>query len=567
MKSPIGFARAAWLALAATLGLGAAAAAPDSILVNGKIVTVDDAFSIVQAVAVSGGRILAVGSDGEIRALAGPGTRVFDLKGRTVIPGLIDNHNHMIRATEYWASEARLDGVASRAEALEIVAGRAATLGAGEWLFTLGGWNESQFIGERGSFTLAELDALAPANPVFLQVQYDHALVNSAWLRAMGLPVAATAAQIAGATGLAADVVRDPAGRATGRLEGGFAMIGRAIGRFPAVTEAGQIAGIKAAMAYYNSLGLTTVYDAGGLGIRDASYARIQALADRGELSLRIFYTLWGGLFRDPAKIAATVIAELEATRPFQGDDWYDRVAMGEVYYQDFHWDGMTRPVWPTPGDIAAARKILTAAAAGGWPVQTHAVRPETIDRLFDLMEDIDKSHPLRHLRWSVTHADMAGPAQIARARALGVYFQLRSHRVISGFEGAEEAYGEAAYAMPPLRLAQDSGMNWGLGSDGTKAAQINPFVTLWYAITGKTLAGQVITKGVLSREEALIAHTRANAPMVFRENSLGVLRPGFLADLVVLDRDYLTVPVDQIRQIRPLATMVNGRIVHGQIN
>ncbi len=564
MKSLIGFGLAAIL----IWGGGAAVAqVPDSIFVNGKIVTVDEAFSIAEAVAVAGGRILAVGSNGEVRALAGPGTAILDLGGRTVIPGLIDNHNHMIRATEYWASEARLDGVAGRAEALEIVAARAATLSAGEWLFTLGGWSENQFMGERASFTLAELDAVAPANPVFLQVQYDHALVNSAWLRAMGLPVTATAAQIAAATGLAADTVRDAAGRATGRLEGGFPMIGRAIARFPAVTEAGQIAGIKAAMAYYNSIGLTTVFDSGGLGIRDASYARIQALADRGELSLRIFHALWGGLFRDQAGITANLLARLASTRPFQGNDWYDRVAMGEVYHQAFHWDGLTRPISPTPGDIAVARKILTAAAAGGWPVQTHAVRPETIDRLFDVMEDIDKSHPLRHLRWSVTHADMAGPAQIARARALGVNFQLRSYRVISGFDGADEAYGEAAYAMPPLRLAQDSGMTWGLGSDGTKAAQINPFVTLWYAITGKTLAGQVITKGVLSRTEALIAHTRANAPMIFREDRLGVIRPGFLADMVVLDRDYMTVGVDEIRQIRPVATIVNGRVVYGEIN
>ena len=540
---------------------------PDLILINGKIITVDETFSIRTGLAVRGDRILAVGNDAAMRALAGPATRVVDLHGRAVIPGLIDNHNHFIRATEHWANEARLDGVTSRRQALAILHAKAAALPAEAWVLTLGGWFEDQFVDQPQGFTRAELDHATGDHPTFVQSMYDHAFVNSAWLKAMGIPVTRSGGAGAKISGLGAFVVRDATGRATGRLNGGFPMIAAAMRRFPPVLEAAQVAGIKAAMAYYNSLGLTTVYDPGGMGIQDASYARLQKLADAQALTLRIFYTLWGGMGVDSPRKAARVVARINANHPFQGDVWYDRIAFGEVYYPRFHWDRIMRAVHPTPEDVAAARSILMAAAAGGWPVQTHAVQPENIDRLFAVMADINRVHPLRALRWSVTHADMIGAPQIARARDLGVNLQLRSQRVIGGSAAAFKKYGEAVYHMPPLRLVADSGITFGLGTDGTKAAQINPFVTLWWATTGKMLNGQVILKEVLTRQEALIAHTRSNAWMTFQEANLGAIRPGLLADMLVLDRDYLTVPLDDIKNIRPVATIVAGQVVYGALN
>lgn len=560
--------RAVFLAICLTSASSAAAraeAAPDIILVNGKIVTVDDRFSIQQAVAVQGDRFIAVGSNRELLPLAGPDTQIVDLEGKTVIPGLIDNHNHIIRATEYWSKEARLDGVTSRAQALAILKAKAGTLKTGEWMFTLGGWFEDQFSGDQSGFTLKELDAIAPDNPVFIQAMYDHAFVNSAWLEAMGLRIKALNKEAVAERGLAGDVVRDSGGTATGRLNGGFGMIGRAISRFPSVPENEQIPSIKAALTYLNSLGVTTVFDAGGLGIQEASYKRFQELADKGNLSVRIYYTLWGGVHIDTPQEAEAFAKKIEAERPFQGTVWYDRIAMGEVYYSPFHWDELTRFVSPTEEDYAAAHRILSAAAAGGWQVQTHSNHPSSMNALFDVMEEINKVHPLRALRWSITHADNVGPDEIARARALGMNLQIRSQRVIGGSAGAFEKFGGAVYHMPPLRLIQDSGISFGLGTDGTKAAQINPFVTLWWATTGKMLNGDILLKEVLSREEALIAHTRSNAILIFQEANLGSIKPGFLADLLVLDRDYLTIPLDQIKDIRPLATMVGGKIVSGE--
>ncbi len=551
--------------LAVSAAIASAGSEPDLILTNGNIITVDDHFSVAQAVAIRGQRIVAVGNSDTLAALAGPDTRVIDLNGRTVIPGLIDNHNHIIRATEYWASEVRLDGVASRAETLEMLAARAKTQAAGKWIFSLGGWYEDQFTDSNADFTLAELDDAAPDNPLFMQAMYDHALVNSAWLRAMDIPVTATAEEISAAGGLAGDVVRDAGGRATGRLNGGFPMIIRAMGRFPAVDEAEQLEGIAAMLRYLNSMGLTTVFDPGGSGIKPASYRRFQTLAEAGELPLRVYYTLWGGLVISSPEKAREFIEVIRSTKPFQGDVWFNQIAMGEVYYAAFHWDQMTRKVTPAAADIAVGREILVAAAATGWPVQTHAIHPANLDRLLTVMEEINESYPLRALRWSITHADNIGAAQIRRARALGMNLQLRSQRVIGGQKEITAAYGEAGYHMPALRLVQDSGIDFGLGTDGTKAAQINPFVTLWWAVTGKMLNGDVTSKEVLTREEALIAMTRSNARLTFQEDNLGSIATGKLADLVVLDRDYLSVPLDQIKDIRALATMVGGRFVYGE--
>ncbi len=541
-----------------------AASAPDQVLYNGKIITVDDQFRVAQAVAIRDGRIVAVGDTDTIRALAGEATQQADLEGRTVLPGLIDNHNHFIRATEHWATEVRLDGVSQRSQALDMLKARAASLRPGQWLYVMGGWHEDQFSGDQRSFTRQELDEVAPANPVFVQAKYDHVMVNTAWLNTMGYPVQAEAGQ--SFEGLAADVQRDDQGVATGMLTGGMPMVSRAIKRFPSVSEEEQLEGIKAAMQFYNSLGLTTVYDPGGLGIQEASYGRLQKLADAGELDLRIYYTIQGNLMGREVSDAQNVVEKIKATTPFQGDDWYNLIAVGENYYSPFHFDSLVSHVDPTPADLEAARGIMMAAAAGGWSLQTHATQAHTIELVLDTIAEVNKTHPVRALRWSLTHADFITAPLWEKARKLGVNVQLRSQRVIGGFGSAIEMHGDATLHMPNMRVAENSGVSWGIGTDGTKAAQINPFVSLWWATTGKMLDGTVVTAETLTREEALIRHTTANAFMMFQEDNLGAIRPGFAADLIVLDRDYMTVPLDEIREIRPTATLVGGRLVYGEL-
>jgi predicted amidohydrolase YtcJ len=432
---------------------------------------------------------------------------------------------------------------------------------------SLGGWTENQFTGDRADFTLRELDAITADRPAFIQSTYDHAFVNTAWFSAMEIPLVASRAQRDRATGLAAHVVRDESGRVTGRLNGGIGMVELAIRRFPEVTAERQIIAIRSALAHLNSIGLTSVYDPAGVGIRAESYARLRRLADDEGLAVRIFHTLGGGAPSTPAE-AQAVVEQIEASRPFQGDHVMDLLAVGEIYYAPFHWDSLFEPRTPTAEDIEAARSILTAAAAGGWSVQTHASQPETIDLLLDVMTEINAQYPLRQLRWSVTHADLIGRPQIERMRHLGMNLQMRSISVLGQPRRHRllEELGGTAMSVPPLRMIQASGIPWGLGTDGTKAAQINPFITLWWAVTGQALNGDLVLGETLTREEALIAHTRANAYLMFQESNLGAIRPGLLADMLVLDRDYLTVPAEQIRSILPVATIVGGRVVSGSL-
>lgn len=208
------------------------------------------------------------------------------------------------------------------------------------------------------------------------------------------------------------------------------------------------------------------------------------------------------------------------------------------------------------------------AAAEGGWSVQTHASQPETIDQLLDVMEEINAEYPLRQLRWSITHADLVGREQIERMRHLGMNLQMRSISVTAQPRRYRllEEMGDAGLDVPPLRMIEQSGIPWGLGTDGTKAAQINPFITLWWAVTGLALNGDQVMRQTLTREEALIAHTRSNAYLMFQEGNLGAIKPGLLADMLVLDRDYLTVPVEEIKDILPDATIVGGRVVSGSL-
>jgi predicted amidohydrolase YtcJ len=537
--------------------------APDTIFLNGKIVTVDEFFSIAEAVAVRGDTIVAVGSNEDIDSLKGDATRVLDLQGRTVIPGLIDNHNHVVRATEYWPNDTRLDGVTSRSTALAMLKAKAQKLPPGEWLMSLGGWTENQFIDSRQDFTLAELDAIATDRPVFVQSVYDHAYGNTAWFNAMDIPLTAGKVEQEQAEGLASWVLRDDEGKITGRLNGGFAMIAQAIARFPAVPAEKQAAAIKTAMTFLNSIGLTAIYDPGGVGIKQESYARIRRMEASDGVSLRVFHTLNGDVPTTPER-AREFIERINASRPFQGNAFVDLIGMGEIYYGPFHWDRIIRPVSPSDDDLAIGKEMLLAAAAGGWPVQTHAMRHETIDILLDVFEEVNEQHPMRHLRWSIAHADSISPEQFERARHLGLNLQLRSTPVLGDRGPIVAKYGDVGYQWPRLRQVQESGVPFGLGSDGTKANQINPFVTLWWAVTGKALNGDAVTRQTLTREEALVAHTRANAYLMFQEMRLGSIRPGLLADMLVLDRDYLSVPVDEIKDIRPVATVVNGQVVFG---
>ena len=523
---------------------------PDTVFVNGKIITVDDRFSIAQALAIRGGRIAKVGTSTEIDALKGTSTRVIDLNGRTVIPGLIDNHAHWVRAAEH--DELRFDGVTSRQRAIEMLAQRVRTTPAGEWIVVLGGWSEEQFTDEPKGFPLEELDRIAPNNPVVLQAVYNHSYLNS---------VALVAAKIDAGTPdpQGGKIEKDAAGKPTGlvRGAGGVAFVAA---RVPLQTQETWLANTRKLVAYLNSLGITAWLDAGGRGMGAKHYEPYRYLADRGELDVRLFWTA----IRQPATPAQVdaVIGELRELKPFQGNDYFDNVGWGESVFAPVTTQLLRAASNTKPEDLAQMRRLLLALAERGLYVNSHVEMHAAIDAFLDVYESLNKERPIKGLRWSFSHLDQVDEVQLERMKRLGMTAQIHSRPLIQGAL-MHKVHGDKAWDMPPFRRIQDSGIHWGLGSDATAVTTSNPFYTLGLAVTGEMVGGTKVNRQTISREEALIAHTRSNAFFLFQEGNLGSLSPGKYADLLVLDRDYLTVPAREIKDIRPLLTMVGGKVVY----
>src|SRR6266704_5191782 len=526
--------------------------AADLILVNGKIVTVDDRFAIAQAVAVKGGRIIAVGKNQEVAKLAGPATQRLDLRGKTVIPGLIDNHAHFIRAAEHWHQEMRLDGVTSRRRALAMLAERARAARPGEWIVTLGGWSEEQFTDEPRGFPLEELDRITPDNPVVLQAVYIRSYLNSAALKAAGIDSGTPDPR-------GGRIEKDAGGRPTGivRDAGGVAFVAAKI---PLPDKEQWLANVRKFVAGLNAMGITAWYDAGGRGVSEKHYEAYRTLADRGELNARTFWTT----IRQPAtpEQVNQVLTEIQQHTPFQGSDTFENIGWGESVYQPATTNLLRNDFVVKPEDMREVRRIAQAIAESGMFLNAHVEMENAIDAYLDVYEAIHKVEPIKGLRWAFSHLDQVTDAQLARMKRLGTYAGLHSRPLIQGAL-MHKVHGERAWDMPPFRRVQASGIVWGLGSDATAVTTSNPFYTLWFAVTGRMVGGRQVNRQTISREEALIAHTRSNAFFVFQESNLGSLQPGKYADLLVLDRDYFSVPAQQIKDIKPLMTMVGGKIVY----
>jgi hypothetical protein len=520
----------------------------DMILTNGKIITVDDKFSVAQAVAIRGERIVAVGTTAEINRLAGPGTRRIDLRGRAVTPGLIDNHAHYQEEGAYWMLENRLDGVESRKQALDQIRARAAAR-PGEWIYTLGGWSPDQFADDSRPFSRDELDKVAPNNPVFLQFTREETYVNSKAIDATGMD-----------TITEPWVERDASGRPTGVIKGdqGTARIRNAAGflkNVPAsIFEQSQMTMLRD----LNKSGLTA--SGGACNFRE-EYRKFQ---QEGRLSMRFFClqtpNVGGGRGGGGQNVDA-VIAAIPSLRYFDGDHWMDNANWGERLVNTPDTVNDTKPTAP-PELWNQWGRIARAVAKQGIQIFIHTTMEWTVEEQLRQVEALAKEQPMRHLRWTFMHMEGVTAPQLERMRNLGMYVGVHPRGVISGAAFVRR-HGEKGYAMPNLKAIQDSGVMWGFGTDAFEVNQYRPFQTLGWAVTGKMVGGKVTMKYPISREDALIAHTRHNAFFFFRENDLGSIQSGRLADMVVLDRDYLTIPADQIKDISPVMTIVGGRVVY----
>jgi predicted amidohydrolase YtcJ len=534
-------------------------AAPDLVLHRGLITTLDRSRPTAAAVAIKQGVFCAVGEDREVLPLAGPTTRMVDLQGRRVLPGLIDNHLHVIRGGLHFNMELRWDGVRSLADAMWMLKRQIAVTPAPQWVRVVGGFNEHQFA-EKRLPTIEEINAIAPETPVFLLHLYDRALLNGAALRACGY-TKDTAEPVGG------QIVRNSDGEPTGLLlaKPNAAILYATLAKGPKLPFEYQLNSTRHFMRELNRLGVTGAIDAGG-GSQNypEDYAVIQKLHDDGQLTIRLAYNLFT---QKPKGEKQDFLNWTRTSKYKQGDDYFRHNGAGEMLvfsaadFEDFR---QPRPDMATQmeGELESVVRIL---AENRWPWRLHATYDETIRRALDVYERVDREIPLKGLNWFFDHAETISERSIDRIAALGGGIAIQ-HRMAYQGEYFVERYGSAAAeATPPVKRILESGVKISGGTDATRVASYNPWVSLAWLVTGRTVGGMQLypRRNCLDRETALRMWTENVTWFSNEEGRKGRIEVGRLADLIVPDRDYLSCPEEQIADTVSLFTLVGGRIVY----
>lgn len=531
----------------------------DVVLRGGRFTTLDRAQPTASAVAIRGGRFAAVGSDAEAMALAGPATRVIDLAGRSVLPGLIDNHLHIIRGGLNFNLELRWDGVKSLADAMAMLKAQVAITPAPQWVRVVGGFTEHQFA-EKRLPTIAELNAVAPDTPVFLLHLYDRALLNGAALRAVGY-TKDTPAPPGG------EIVRDAAGNPTGLLlaKPNASILYATLAKGPKLPYEYQLNSTRHFMRELNRLGVTGAIDAGG-GFQNYpdDYQVIQELADQDQLTIRLAYNLFT---QKPKQEKADFLNWTATSQYKQGTDYFRHNGAGEMLvfsaadFEDFR---QPRPEMgpEMEGDL---EEVVTLLAQNRWPWRLHATYDETISRALDVFEKVNREVPLAGLHWFFDHCETISEKSIDRIAALGGGIAVQ-HRMAYQGEYFVERYGAgAAEATPPVKRMLEKGARVSAGTDATRVASYNPWVSLSWLVTGKTVGGLQITpqRNCLDRETALRMWTENVTWFSNEEGKKGRIEVGQFADLVVPDRDFFACPESEIADTTALLTMVGGKVVY----
>ncbi len=500
----------------------------DTVLMNGKILTVDAANRRVSTLRIRGERIISVGETVNRRERC---VQFVDLQGRTVIPGLIDNHTHFVRTAQapgpFIEGLEAADSIKSLQDALAAAALKAEP---GEWLAAIGGFTPSQFD-EKRLPTRQELTAAVPGHPVYMQLGYStRGITNDAGRRVLqeaGIP-----------TTEAGDIATDGKG---------LTLVLRS------ATEARMQRRFPDYMRYAVSLGLTTVVDHAccnwlGSHLTEAERPNLKIAeslwrANKLQLRLRIQYDHRD--IRDQQDIRSASARVANATQGL-GDGMYKAVRFGEQ-------------VIAGGASDSEVFDVYLRLASEGWALSQHTIKEEEIERYLKIMEQVAAIKPISDLRWTLEHVFEITPAQVERLKKIGVGLRAQSHDYI---RNASSSWKPG----PPYRMLLDSGIPLGAGSDSAVVGALNPWLGIYFMVTGKDAGGNLLLPGQqISRHDALRLYTRANAWFNFEEHDLGSIEVGKLADLVVLDKPFLEIPDEELKKVRPVMTMVGGRVVHAR--
>jgi predicted amidohydrolase YtcJ len=548
-------ARFAGRLVAVMLALGCFAPVPlranpaDILLLNGRIVTLDDTSEVVEAIAITGDHIAATGSGDQMRKLAGAATQIIDLGGRTVIPGLIDSHIHLIRAGFRYADEVDWNGATSIADAMERLRSAAIHARPGAWLIVAGGWTPRQFTESRRP-TDAEIAAVASDHPVYVQLFYGSVLINAMGREVLGIKSEDDLPSFA-------KFERDGDGTANGWIAGPGAAIISLYARLPKPSLQEAVDGTRRYMRQLSQFGLTGVIDPGGHNLAPQDYAALFQLWREHALPLRVVYSIFAP---HPGKELEDFQAYTTFLPMGAGGDHLRFNGIGECVT----W-GMYNNENPDDADKDAFYRVALWAATQGMTLTVHWNNDRSVHHLLDVLERVNREVPIAKLRWSIAHLHDASDASLQRMKALGVGWLMQDGMYFSAPSYIAERGPAQMRRTPPIVSALRLALPVGGGTDANRVMIPNPFVSLRWMLDGRTVDG-IATRGpeeIPSREEALRLYTEGSAWFAHDESRRGRLLPGMLADLAVLNEDYFSVPLLRIAQIESLMTMVGGRIVY----
>lgn len=527
----------------------------DRVLVNGEILTMDPKLPTASAVAIKGGYIVAVGSTAEAMALAGPKTEVIDLKGRTVVPGLVDSHIHGIRGGQdfgfetYWHDQTRLS------DALRDLQADAQRRGPDKWVAVIGSWHPQQFA-ERRAPTASELSALLPDNPAYVQFLYDYAVVNKKAIEVLGLDTVARVPP-----GIV--VERDSQNKATGKLIGTIGSLSLLAARISVRSQADRNEGLRLFLGELNRVGVTALIDpAAGDG---TVFNPLFNLWQRKALTVRVGYRV-SVLAAARDKEQQWFRTTLAYMPPGFGDDMLRFVGIGENLVIGMN-DGVRQAPGFMPTDQAREElfQVATFAAERGYPIEIHAYTDDAANHILDAFERVASTWPIKDLRWAIAHINTGKAATFERMRKLGISYtvQMGPYFEVEAIAGANGP--EAVKAAPPTRIALAHGLMVVGGTDSTRIGLINVWRAIEYHVSGCSVGNIVCrpSEQLLTREEALRLYTANAAWLTFDEQRRGSISPGKLADLAVLDAPFMRIPVERIHQLRSVLTLVGGEVVY----
>ena len=529
----------------------------DLILHHGRNTTHAPQYPEATNVAIKDGRIVGV-DDGEAYQ-RGPDTKVIDLKGRRVIPGLNDSHLHVIRGGLNYNLELRWDGVPSLADGLRMLKEQAQRTPPGQWVRVVGGWTEFQFA-ERRMPTLEEINAAAPETPVFILHLYCRALLNQAALRACGYTKDSPNPP-------GGEIQHDHSGNPTGLLiaRPNATILYATLAKGPKLPPEHQLNSTRHFMRELNRLGLTSIIDAGGGSqIYPDDYAIIEELHKRGEMTLRIAYNLFT---QKPKQEKEDFQRCMKLTAPGKGDDFYRCNGAGEMLvYSAADFEDFLEPRPDLPSNLEKdLKEVVSLLAANKWPFRIHATYDESISRMLNVFEEVNREIPFKGTNWFFDHCETISDRSLERVKALGGGIAIQDRMAFQGEYFLDRYGSKAAERTPPVRRMLDLGIPVGAGTDATRVASYNPWLALYWLVAGKTAGGTALYSEAnrLSREEALMLYTKGSSWFSGESGKKGVIVVGQLADVTALTDDYMSVAEEKIKGIESVLTIVGGKIVY----